>query len=93
MQDGLFHAEFADAPGELEVAAGIGRDEDVGAGGPDIGEFPFEKPAARLQLLEGEGARPCRSTSSIPSFPGVRPRGSDRMTWRGGPERPWPWTR
>ncbi len=84
MQDGLFHAELTDTPGELKVAAGIGRHEGVGAGGPDIGEFPFENPAARLQLLDREGA--CHAAAPIgflhlPQFdPGNRPDDLARRT-------------
>ena len=85
MQDGLFHTELADTPGELEVAAGIGRHEDVGAGGPDMGKFPFEQFAARLQLLEREGA--CHAATPtgflhLPQFnPGDRP--DDLARWAG----------
>ncbi len=54
MQDGLLQPHLPDTPGELEMAAGVGRDEGVGPGGPDMGELPFEESAARIELLEGE---------------------------------------
>ncbi len=85
MQDGLFHTELADAPGELEVAAGIGRHENVGVGGPNVCEFSFQKSAARLQLLEREGARHAAAPIGflhLPQFdPGNRP--DDLARWAG----------
>ena len=54
MQDGLLHPQLAEARGELQVAAGVCRDEDIGAGGLDMGEFPFEQLSTRIDLLQSE---------------------------------------
>ena len=54
MKDGLFHPQLAEARGELQVAAGVCRDENIGAGGLDMGEFPFEQLLACIDLLQSE---------------------------------------
>lgn len=73
MQDVLFHAQLADAPGELKVAAGIGRYQNIGVGVSNVCEFSLQKPAARLQLLEREGARHAAAPVGFLHLPQLNP--------------------
>mgnify|MGYP000936777008 CR=1 FL=1 len=64
MTDGLSHAQFANPPCELEMAAGIGRDQNLCVGFPDMIELPLQEATARFKLLEckraGHAAAPSR---------------------------------